>query len=353
MRIEEISRITGVAKHTLRYYEEEDVAIFPPNEDKNYRDYSDEDVAKVIQIVFLKNLGLKLKEIKTIFDSNQSPSEYYDEIIERLIRKKDEIDRQIAFIKYIKLMGIEPLISTMSVLAESNEKKLKDKKSRVTPDYLISKYMEWFMTEQNMNIFNNIPMDKAKKVAKALNKIMAKANAYRESGKPSESDEFYSILDELATLLIDNSDQGELNDKNIITAVRSFLYMKGGLKDSYEKKYPGIYDYMITEIEELNYQMEVTIVFEEIKKFVPFQDNDVTDKKVYDLTKDLFKSFCEIGLSQNIDYRKLVMAPDCLSFLKEIYYPLALEYEKYQPKATELAIKTFEKYMDEDGFYLQ
>jgi DNA-binding transcriptional MerR regulator len=65
MRIEEVSRRTGLSKRTLRYYEKLGLLEPAPRSDGNYRMYRLEDVTALERIKELRDLlGLELSEIR-------------------------------------------------------------------------------------------------------------------------------------------------------------------------------------------------------------------------------------------------------------------------------------------------
>jgi DNA-binding transcriptional MerR regulator len=65
MRIEEVSRRTGLSKRTLRYYEKLGLLEPAPRSDGNYRMYRLEDVTTLERIKELRDLlGLELSEIR-------------------------------------------------------------------------------------------------------------------------------------------------------------------------------------------------------------------------------------------------------------------------------------------------
>ena len=51
----------GVTRDMLRYYEKE--KLLPPNQDKKYRNYSDEDIERIWGIKLLIGIGFTAKEI--------------------------------------------------------------------------------------------------------------------------------------------------------------------------------------------------------------------------------------------------------------------------------------------------
>ncbi len=69
IKIGELSNVTGVSVKTIRYYEEEGL-ISPIEVDRwtNYRYYDDSSINRISQILYLKDLGFSLKEIKNLDD---------------------------------------------------------------------------------------------------------------------------------------------------------------------------------------------------------------------------------------------------------------------------------------------
>ena len=65
MKTNEVEKLLGITKHTLRYYEKEDL-VHPLKDDNGYRNYSDEDI-QVLQLVkFLRNIDISIDDIKGI-----------------------------------------------------------------------------------------------------------------------------------------------------------------------------------------------------------------------------------------------------------------------------------------------
>ncbi len=66
-KIDEVSKLSGVSKRTLQYYDDE--GILPVKRSKNnYRLYDDETMERLWKILWYKEMGLDLKEIKLILE---------------------------------------------------------------------------------------------------------------------------------------------------------------------------------------------------------------------------------------------------------------------------------------------
>lgn len=94
----EIAKLFNITKAAIRHYE--DKKIISSDEDVNgYKLYDWEDIEKLDKIIFLKNLGVSIKDIKKYIDNEESAAEllkdkknYIDEEIDRLMNMKSRID---------------------------------------------------------------------------------------------------------------------------------------------------------------------------------------------------------------------------------------------------------------------
>lgn len=69
MKIKEVANLVGISVRTLHHYDE--IGLLKPAEvtEAGYRLYSDENLERLQQILFFKELGFPLKQIKEIIDS--------------------------------------------------------------------------------------------------------------------------------------------------------------------------------------------------------------------------------------------------------------------------------------------
>jgi DNA-binding transcriptional MerR regulator len=84
MIISEAMGITGLTKKAINYYEEEGLLAPPVNSENNYRDYSVEDVNRLIQISILRQLNVPVKEIKEVLSRPESLKEKLQSQIRKL-----------------------------------------------------------------------------------------------------------------------------------------------------------------------------------------------------------------------------------------------------------------------------
>lgn len=95
--INELAKLAGISTRTLRYYDE--IGLLSPARmsSNKYRIYEQEDVDRLQQILFYRELGVSLKEIKKILSS-----EYFDRLaaledhLSALLVKRKQLDLLIA-----------------------------------------------------------------------------------------------------------------------------------------------------------------------------------------------------------------------------------------------------------------
>ena len=100
MQIKEFARLTGVSVRTLHYYDE--IGLLHPaavDKDTGYRDYDEQSLLRMQEILFYRELDFSLKSIGQIlsspnYDANQALAEQKD----LLILKKERLERLISAI---------------------------------------------------------------------------------------------------------------------------------------------------------------------------------------------------------------------------------------------------------------
>ncbi|QGQ97525.1 MerR family transcriptional regulator [Paenibacillus psychroresistens] len=107
-KVGELAKLTGLTIRTLRYYDQ--IGLFCPTgfSDSGHRLYYDSDIARLHQILALKELNLSLEEIKLVLlGQNYNPIEVVSQQIRRI---KDNILSQQ------KLLGeLEYVLSLMNI----------------------------------------------------------------------------------------------------------------------------------------------------------------------------------------------------------------------------------------------
>ncbi|WP_434752831.1 MerR family transcriptional regulator [Paenibacillus amylolyticus] len=99
MKVKEVSELASISVRALHHYDE--IGLLVPDETTSagYRMYSDANLERLQQIIFFKELGLSLKEIKNIIDDpafNAEEALHMHKLI--LLEKRQRLDQMIATI---------------------------------------------------------------------------------------------------------------------------------------------------------------------------------------------------------------------------------------------------------------
>ncbi|XMB66757.1 MerR family transcriptional regulator [Mycoplasmatota bacterium zrk1] len=89
MRVKELANLAGITVRALHYYDQ--LGLLCPRKDQsNYRFYSKDDVAKLSQILYLRELGFPLSKIMLIIDKSNLDKRKALSTHRELIKKKIE-----------------------------------------------------------------------------------------------------------------------------------------------------------------------------------------------------------------------------------------------------------------------
>ncbi|CAB1246748.1 MerR family transcriptional regulator [Clostridium sp. WLY-B-L2] len=130
--VQGLSKLSGVSKRAIRYYDE--IGILKPARinSSGYRIYGQMEVDRLQQILFYKELGVNLEDIKNIvtstsFDTVKALKKHHEKLLEKR-RKLDliisNVEKTIAFREgRIKMTDSEKFEGFKERLIEGNEKK--------------------------------------------------------------------------------------------------------------------------------------------------------------------------------------------------------------------------------------
>lgn len=99
MTVHEVVNLTGITARTLHYYDE--IGLLKPSivTEARYRLYTDEDLARLQEILFFREVGFALKEIKKLLQSpNYNRTEALEKHLVILEAQKERIDNLIALV---------------------------------------------------------------------------------------------------------------------------------------------------------------------------------------------------------------------------------------------------------------
>ena len=100
MTVHEVVNLTGITARTLHYYDE--IGLLKPSivTEARYRLYTEEDLIRLQEILFFREVGFALKEIKKLLDApHYNRSEALERHLSILEAQKERIDAIIALIK--------------------------------------------------------------------------------------------------------------------------------------------------------------------------------------------------------------------------------------------------------------
>lgn len=101
--VSEVAKLTGISARTLQFYDE--IGLLKPSKltSAKYRLYDDKALQKLQQILFFKELGFKLREIKEFFnDSDFDTIAAFKKQKELLLLKRNRIDRLVQLLSRLE-----------------------------------------------------------------------------------------------------------------------------------------------------------------------------------------------------------------------------------------------------------
>jgi len=90
MKIGELAKQSGLAAHTIRFYESEGLLSKVPRTDNGYRQYGEEELNTLVRIQLGQKLGLSLQEMKAMGKHHDDVWDK-DRIAQQLDKKLEDI----------------------------------------------------------------------------------------------------------------------------------------------------------------------------------------------------------------------------------------------------------------------
>lgn len=105
-KISEVSRIAGVSRRALQYYDDEGLLVVERSE-YNHRLYDDDSMDKIWQILLYKEMGFELEEIKQLLSVPAAEREEYLDLRMREIGNEiEKLRSQAGLIFMVLIHGI-------------------------------------------------------------------------------------------------------------------------------------------------------------------------------------------------------------------------------------------------------
>jgi len=160
--VKQLSDLAGVTPRTLHHYDQ--IGLLKPSRvgENGYRYYGEESLLRLQQILFYRELGLPLEDIRKImgrrdFDALAALENHKLELekrIERLQRLTETVDNTISYLKGQKEMSKKQLFAAFS---EAEQEKLAAEAEKMyDPETVRASNKKWkgYSTEQKQRIFD-------------------------------------------------------------------------------------------------------------------------------------------------------------------------------------------------------
>ncbi len=197
MRIKELAKLTGVSVRTLHYYDE--IGLLKPafvDEQNGYREYDDNSLERMIEILFYRELDFPLKSIAEILSSPD-----YDKT--QVLRKQKEL-------LTLKKERLENLISALDK-AEKGEISMntfsKNDYETARKQYADEAKQRWGNTEaykESEQKTAGYSADKRNEVTEGLNKVFLEFSVALKNGKSPENEAVQLLVKKLQAYITDN-----------------------------------------------------------------------------------------------------------------------------------------------------
>ena len=248
--ISQVAELTGISTRTLQYYDE--IGLLKPSEltESGYRLYDDEALQKLQQILFFKELGFKLKEIKEIL---QKPD--FDKIKafkrqkELLLLKRNRTDRLIQLLS--RLEKGEQCMSFKEFDLSDYITALEDFKNNSTDDVIkhwgsIEKYTE--AMKHNLEHFSELMetqlTEEAKEIGKQSDILYGRLTA--DLSEDVSSSKIQTIVQEIWQFIQENSTNVSISCNKSYMDMLINAYSSDYIKSMTDSKYgKGASDYIV------------------------------------------------------------------------------------------------------------
>lgn len=183
--VQKLAQLAGVSSRTLRYYDE--IGILKParTNSSGYRIYGQKEVDRLQQILFYRELGISLDQIKDIitapaFDAADALKEHR----ERLLEKRKQLDLLITNVE--KTIASAEGRTTMSDKEkfEGFKKKMIEDNEKQYGKEIREKYGEEMVEKSNAKLMN-MTREEHEAVAKLAEEINSTLDQAMEKGDPA------------------------------------------------------------------------------------------------------------------------------------------------------------------------
>lgn len=176
--IQKLGLLAGVSTRTLRYYDEIEILKPARINSSGYRIYGETEVNRLQQILFYKELGLPLDQIKEIITSPTfNAAAALHEHREKLLNKRQQLDRLITNVDQTIAANEGRITMTDKEKFEGFKKQLIDENEQKYGNEIREKYGDHAINQSNEKVLNMTQgeHERATKLAEEIHGILAEA----------------------------------------------------------------------------------------------------------------------------------------------------------------------------------
>lgn len=239
--VNEVCKLSGVSRRTLQYYDE--IGLLPPSavKESGYRQYDDESLLRLWNILFYKELGVSLDEIRLLLES---PKEVEKEIMRH--HKQILLDKEAQLQKM--LLSVDRILKDefeISMLRDFDRNRIEAVKKAYANEIRALMESKFFLPIVKSGIFSNnvslvknaskiMSTDFGKLIALSAEVIQKFRDAMKDGPESLAAKEAVTVYRELLTMWIpcDETEFHEIGQAYLIH------------KEELDKKSPGLAEFV-------------------------------------------------------------------------------------------------------------
>ena len=242
MRIGEMAKKSGTNINTLRYYDKEGLLSPSLSSEGGYRLYTDQDMAQLIQIQTMKELGFTLTEIKKYLVSLDTPDDMVAVLAEHEIAIEKRIESLSESLRELRALKAEVMqIQTMDFMKYVYILKNLQMKNE---NYWAIKYMDDDVLEHLRKHFED-DEEGARALLKTMNRFGAEVAELQKEGVSPESEKGQNLAKAVMETML------EITDGNIeiMNKFSESIDRIGDLEHERSEEYISLYNFLRAAVE--------------------------------------------------------------------------------------------------------
>jgi DNA-binding transcriptional MerR regulator len=183
--VQKLSKMAGISTRTLRYYDEIEILKPARINSSGYRIYGQEEVDRLQQILFYRELGVSLENIKEIvtkptFDGAKALREHR----EKLLEKRKQLDLLILNVEKTIASGERRLTMSDQEKFEGFKQKLIDENEKKYGKEVREKYGDEAANRSNQKL-KNMTQEQHEEITKLTEEVLETLYVALETGDPA------------------------------------------------------------------------------------------------------------------------------------------------------------------------